>query len=109
MTVPLLMFPQIGIDSHPIFTHDGYRGESSYSRLDDLWREKVVSTGIIVEAVVHDGQLFTISNRRLAALRAYQAWTWNTKRVTGFHIAEIQNIGWKRLLVVMRVCRPDSA
>ena len=72
--VPLLRWTHSGIDSQMIFAHDAREGRSVYETTNQLWRGEITTRDITpLEAVYYDGKLWSLSNRRLAALKMYQA------------------------------------
>ena len=41
------------------------------------WRKRVHPEDFLLDIAVKDGLIYTISNRRLATLRAYHSWSWD--------------------------------
>ena len=67
-----------------IFAHDEREGRSVYETVDGLWRGATTEHEITPPDVVYyNGKLFSLSNRRLAALKMYQALYKKRWRVQG--------------------------
>ena len=72
--VPPLRWTHSGIDRRMIFAHDEREGRSVYETTDNLWRGVTTTRDITpLEVVYFGGKLWSLSNRRLAALKMYQA------------------------------------
>ena len=75
--VPCLRFTHSGIDSRMVFTHDNHEEQSVYQTLDALFRGKLQACDVTpLELVVYPAgsdHIWSLSSRRLAALRMFQS------------------------------------
>jgi len=64
-----------GSDTDMMDEHDRHEGQSVYETVDQLWQGALRPEDIEpLVVVLHSGKLWSLSNRRLAALKMYQAW-----------------------------------
>ena len=68
-----LRWTHSGVDSRAVFRHDKMEGRSIYQTLDELFRGITQPHDITpLEVVIDNHKLFSLSNRRLMALKMYQ-------------------------------------
>ena len=105
----LLRWTHSGIDSRMMFANDAQESLSVYGTTYQLWREVITTRDITsLEIVVYNGKLLSWSNRRLAALRMYQALRGDIVVWTRCVVRNSQNQRFHNANTAMMACRFDS-
>jgi len=73
----MLRFTHDGLDSRAAYAHGQHGKKSVYESLHDLWSKRSHPEDFLFDIAIKDVLIYTISNRRLASLRAYHSWSWD--------------------------------